>query len=71
MLGLVTKHKILWFFVDRHHRERYFFICGCKQIVTKPGAKSRREVAERRELAVIPNPRFPFFVRDLHCPLPG
>jgi len=28
------KYKILWFGVDMHHRERYFFICGCKQIVT-------------------------------------
>jgi hypothetical protein len=28
-----------------HHRQRYFFICGLKQIVTKPGVKSRREAA--------------------------
>jgi len=41
-----TKYKILWFVVDMHHRERYFFICGCKLIVTKSGVKSRREVAE-------------------------
>jgi hypothetical protein len=25
-----------------YHRERYFFICGCKQIVMKGGATSRR-----------------------------
>jgi len=24
-----TKYKMLWFFVDKHNRERYFFICGC------------------------------------------
>ena len=29
------KYNILWFVVDLHHRERYFFICGCNQIVTR------------------------------------
>jgi hypothetical protein len=36
-----TKYKILWFVVDMHNRQGYFFICGCKQIVTKPGVTSR------------------------------
>jgi hypothetical protein len=27
--GMAAKYKILWFVVDMHHRERYFFICGC------------------------------------------
>jgi hypothetical protein len=61
MLGMATKYKILWFVVDLYHRERYFFICGLKRIVTNAGAKSRREAAERREAAVLSNPRFPFF----------
>jgi hypothetical protein len=29
VLETTTKYKILWFVVDMHHRERYFFICGC------------------------------------------
>ena len=29
------KYKILWFVVDLHHRQRYFFICGCNRIVTR------------------------------------
>jgi len=37
-----TKYKILWFAVDMHHRQRYFFICGCKRIVTLPGLRNRR-----------------------------
>jgi len=52
MQGTQRKYKILWFVVDMHHRQRYFFICDCKQIVTKPGVKSRREVAEKKKAAV-------------------
>ena len=37
-----AKYKILWFLVDTHHRERYFFICGCNQIVTRAGEKNPR-----------------------------
>jgi hypothetical protein len=32
--GTRTKYKILWFVVDLYHRQRYFFICGCKPTVT-------------------------------------
>jgi hypothetical protein len=46
-----TKYKILWFIVDIHHGERYFFICGFKQTVTNAGLISHRETAERRKLA--------------------
>jgi hypothetical protein len=42
MLQMTTKYKILWFVVDMHHRQRYFFICGCKQIVTLQGLRDRR-----------------------------
>jgi hypothetical protein len=31
----LTKYKMLWFVVDTYHRQRYFFICGFKQTVTK------------------------------------
>jgi hypothetical protein len=55
------KYKILWFVLDFYHRERYFFICGCNQIEMKTGVKSRRQTAERRELAVISIPRFRSF----------
>jgi hypothetical protein len=53
MQGTQRKYKILWFVVDMHHRQRYFFICDCKQIVTKPGVNCRREVAEKKKAAVI------------------
>jgi hypothetical protein len=33
-----TKYKMLWFLVDMHHGQRYFFICGCKRTVKKKGA---------------------------------
>jgi len=46
------KYKILWFVVDIHNRERYFFICGCKWIVANPGVRSLRRSAQRREHAV-------------------
>jgi len=46
-----TKYNILWFLVDMHHRERYFFICGCKRIVTKLWRDDPPEAAERTELA--------------------
>ena len=42
MPQMTTKYKILWFVVDMHHRQRYFFICGCKRIVTFPGFRDRR-----------------------------
>jgi len=71
---MATKYKILWFLVDTYHRERYFFICGCKQIVKNSGRKTRREAAQRREVAVnfkSPFPvlckRFKLFPSRLHC----
>jgi hypothetical protein len=51
--GTSTKYKILWFVVDMYHRERYFFICGCKQAVTKAGVKSRRQAVEKRQFALV------------------
>ena len=33
-----TKYKMLWFSVDTHHGQRYFFICGCKRTVKRNGA---------------------------------
>jgi hypothetical protein len=52
MREMKRKYKILWFVVDMHNRERYFFICGCKRIVTNSGFRSLRQFAQRRELAV-------------------
>lgn len=43
MRGMPSKYKILWFVVDIHHRERYFFICGCNQTVTRHGVTTRRK----------------------------
>jgi hypothetical protein len=57
MPQMTTKYKILWFVVDMHHRQRYFFICGCKRIVTLAGLKDRR-----RPLKEIR------FSRQLHIP---
>ena len=46
MPRMLAKYKILWFVVDTHHRERYFFICGCNRTVTKTGVKSLRQTAQ-------------------------
>jgi hypothetical protein len=27
-MKMTSEYNILWFVVDMHHRERYFFICG-------------------------------------------
>jgi hypothetical protein len=64
MSGMQTKYNILWFIVDLYHRQRYFFICGCKQIVTCSGVKTRRLAAGRTVLALISSPRPPVFARD-------
>jgi hypothetical protein len=34
-----TKYNMLWFPIDTHHGQRYFFICGCKRTVKRNGAK--------------------------------
>jgi hypothetical protein len=44
--GMRTKYKMLWFVVDMYHRQRYFFICGFKQIVTNLSVRTRLEAAE-------------------------
>ena len=31
---MTKEYKMLWFAVDMPHRQRYFFICGCKRGVT-------------------------------------
>jgi hypothetical protein len=41
---MAMKYKMLWFVVDTHHGQRYFFICGCKRTVTK----DRRESSDSR-----------------------
>ena len=28
---MTKEYKMLWFAVDMPHRQRYFFICGCKR----------------------------------------
>jgi hypothetical protein len=71
MQGTQRKYKILWFVVDMHHRQRYFFICDCKQIVTMPGVKSRRKVAEEEESRGNSIPVFAFFAIDSTCRFRG
>jgi hypothetical protein len=45
-----TKYKMLWFVVDTHHRQRYFFICGYNQTVMKnPGQIGLREAVTGAE----------------------
>lgn len=34
-----NSHYMLWFVVDRHHRQGYFFICGSLQALTSPGER--------------------------------
>jgi len=60
MLESPAKYKILWFTVDRPHRQRYFCICGCKQTVKKPAyrlSKRRKTCGSERA------PVFPFAAR--------
>jgi hypothetical protein len=45
--GIQAKYKILWFVVDMHHRERYFFICSLltdcyESWLEEPPARQRR-----------------------------
>lgn len=40
-MKMSAEYNILWFVVDMHHRERYFFICGPKQFAAKSGLTSR------------------------------
>ena len=48
LLYTSTKYKMLWFVVDIHHRQRYFFKCRC--------AKSTENAAlRRRSVQVVPN----------------
>jgi hypothetical protein len=44
--GIPAKYNILWFVLDIHHGQRYFFICGCHWTVTKyrPEAPKRPEM---------------------------
>jgi hypothetical protein len=46
MPEMTIKYKMLWFLVDKHHGQRYFFICGCKRTVKKNGAN--RAIPELR-----------------------
>jgi len=55
MPNLASKYKMLWFAVDRHHRQRYFCNCDCKQTVTLSPVADRK--AEKP--AVLKKP--PFF----------
>jgi hypothetical protein len=71
MPGMVTKHKILWFFLDKHNRERYFFICGSKRFGSNSCVIDPQEAGERREFAVLSDPRFPFVARDFPLTPPG
>lgn len=58
--GMRTKYKILWFAVDLYHRQRYFFICGCKRTTTKDGGMAPSPTAGRRtNPADFLKPRFP------------
>ena len=51
---MTKEYKMLWFAVDRPHRQRYFCICGFKQTVTKPRSRLRKE----KNLRYRKSPRF-------------
>lgn len=55
------KYKMLWFSVDTHHRQRYFFNCGCKQIVMEWFVRPRPSGAERQPRVTAPSNFFPVF----------
>jgi hypothetical protein len=42
----------VWFVVDMHHGQRYFFICGCKGTLTKLQRNKPLKPAVRIEIAV-------------------
>jgi hypothetical protein len=64
MPGMPTKYKILWFVVDMHHRQRYFFICGCKRTVKKPGARPAGRPPREANSRLFQIPVSRFFARD-------
>jgi hypothetical protein len=63
-----TKYKILWFVVDMHHRQRYFFICGCNRTVTKkrPRGAQKRAATSPKTRGVF-YPRFLFVFKTLQA----
>jgi hypothetical protein len=71
MQEMHIKYKILWFCVDTHHRERYFFICGCKQTVNKSGVTCRRAGVEYSRRRSNPSNLFPVFAKTSVRPLSG
>ena len=57
MPELTAKYKMLWFPVDRPYRQRYFFICDCKQTVT---FQARLQPAQQKTAYQEKPPVFPF-----------
>jgi hypothetical protein len=63
MRGMRTKYKMLWFVVDIHHRQRYFFICGLKRTVTCLGVKLAGKPLKEETSRFFQTYRFPDFCK--------
>jgi hypothetical protein len=68
MLDLPSKYKMLWFAVDRPYRQRYFFICGCKQTVT---FQARLQPMQEKKNLRFESPRFSFRCKTYPAPSSG
>jgi hypothetical protein len=52
VLEVRRKYQMLWFAVDLHHRQRYFFIYGCERTVKKTQRKgSQSNPFEGRDIS--------------------
>jgi len=71
MRDLHIKYKILWFCVDTHHRQRYFFNCGCKQTVTNSGVTLPPAWGRNSHSHGNSSNLFPVFATDCVCPPAG
>lgn len=65
-----AEYNILWFVVDMYHRERYFLICGPKQIAVRRldeplTVRWGKESSQQFQVPI------PVFARDLQRPEPG
>jgi hypothetical protein len=47
---------MLWFRVDTHQRQRYFFICGSKNVIKRMPEKSRKIRSSGQFPARFPDP---------------
>ncbi len=66
VLEVRRKYQMLWFAVDLHHRQRYFFIYGCERTVKKTQRRGSQSNPLRAEIfrLISLSPRFPCVAKE-------